>query len=227
MCFSPTASFITGGGLLGAGVLTRRLAKTKAEKVFSLFPFFFAIQQFLEGVLWMVLLEKWPEALKIFSVVGFLTFALLVWPVFLPLTAYLFERDKFRKKILRIFLIGGILFSTTLLFLYFQGNVGAEIQNLHINYFTSSIPISGTAFDIIEIFYLILVIAPYLISSDKKLKLGGLLGLTAYMVAQFFYAQVFVSVWCFFAAVISVAVYFYLRSSNPLVNKPEEKLKNA
>lgn len=227
MCFSPTASFIAGGALIGAGVATRRLANTKAEKLFSLFPFFFAIQQLLEGALWMILLGKWPQVLKAFSVAGFLASAILVWPVLAPLTTYLFERNKLRKKILLIFLVGGILFSTIMLTLYFQGNVGAEIQNLHINYFTSSIPISAAAFNALKMFYLILVAIPFLISSDKRLNLGGLFIVIAYMITQYFYAQVFISVWCFFAAIGSLAIYFYIRSPNSLTNKSDKKLKLA
>ena len=218
MCFTPTASFIAGGALIGTGVVTRKLANTKGEKLFSIFPFIFAIQQFLEGMLWMVLLGKWPQALKAFSITGFLTVAILVLPVLVPLTVFKLERDKLRKKILLIFLVGGILFSTVILTLYLQSSVGAEIQNLHINYYSSSIPISAVTFDILVMFYLILVVVPFLVSSDKRLKIGGFFIVVAYAITQYFYAQVFVSVWCFFVALGSVAIYFYLRANNPLAN---------
>ena len=214
MCFSPTVSFIAGGALVGVGVATNRLSKTRAEKLFSFSPFIFAAQQFFEGMLWMVLLGRWPQVLKMFSITGFLTIAILILPVFVPLIAYLFERNKFIKKILLVFLVGGVLFSTTMLFLYLNGNIGAEILNLRINYYTSSIPISAFGFDLIEIFYLLLVAFPFLISSDRKLKIGGLFIFTAYMFTKYFYAEVFLSVWCFFAAVGSVGIYFYIRSRN-------------
>lgn len=224
MCFSPTVSFIAGGALMGVGVATKRLSKTRAEKLFSFFPFVFAIQQFFEGVLWMVLLGRWPQVLKMFSITGFLATAILIWPIFVPLIAYLFERNKFIKKILLVFLVGGISFSAIVFFLYLGGSVGAEILNLRVNYFISSIPISDATFDVIEIFYLFLVTLPFLISSDKKLKIGGLFIFTAYILTQHFYAEVFISVWCFFAAVGSVGVYFYIRSRT---NKSDIKLKRA
>lgn len=212
---------------MGTGVASRRLANTKAEKALSLFPIFFAIQQLLEGTLWMVLLGRWPQALKTFSITGFLTFAVFVWPVVVPLTAYLFEVNKLRKKILLAFLVGGVLFSMTTIFLYFQGSVGAEIQGQHINYFTSFVPISGITFNVIELFYLILVVLPFLVSSNRKLNIGGFVVFIAYMIAQYFYAEVFISTWCFFAAVLSVAVYLFLRSSSFQADKSDKKLKSA
>ncbi|MEP7005137.1 MAG: DUF6629 family protein, partial [Sphingomonas bacterium] len=53
MCFSATASFTAGAGLLIIGAVTVRRARTAAELPFALVPALFGVQQVIEGALWL------------------------------------------------------------------------------------------------------------------------------------------------------------------------------
>jgi hypothetical protein len=56
MCFSATASFTAGAVLLGVGALTLRSALTSRQRhvlPFAAIPLLFAIQQLIEGVIWL------------------------------------------------------------------------------------------------------------------------------------------------------------------------------
>ena len=51
MCFSATASFISGTTLCVIGVATLKQTKGSAEVPFALIPLLFGIQQLIEGVI--------------------------------------------------------------------------------------------------------------------------------------------------------------------------------
>ena len=55
MCFSATASFTAGTALTAVGGLTVRKSRGKAELPLALVPLLFGIQQLTEGVLWLSL----------------------------------------------------------------------------------------------------------------------------------------------------------------------------
>ncbi len=61
------------------------------------------------------------------------------------------------------------------------------------------------------VFYLITTIAPFFISSVKRMWVFGILIAVSCVVTGIFFSQYLTSVWCFFAAVISIIVYWILR----------------
>ncbi len=217
MCFSAPVSFLASGGLLAVGLATIKYPKTTGEKLLASFPFLFSIQQFLEGTLWMVLARKWPTGLEWIAMNGFLFFAFLVWPFYIPLTAHLLENNEKRKKWTGLFFIFGALLSISMFFGYIQIEKFASISNLHIDYCMPLI--EQGLINLIEICYLVLVIGILLFSSRKRLKLTLTIGLISYFVAQFFYKQFFISVWCFFCTVNTLLIYFYFRFPNFLAQK--------
>lgn len=60
MCFSATASFAAGAGLLVVGAITLRQARRRAEMPFAAIPLLFGIQQLIEGALWLTFPDKAP-----------------------------------------------------------------------------------------------------------------------------------------------------------------------
>ena len=90
MCFSAEASFAVGAVLLPAGIYCAKTALRKGRRYLGLaaIPFFFAAQQFCEGVAWMGLRRDDPNLTQAGSL-GFLFFALAFWPFWIPLCAFL------------------------------------------------------------------------------------------------------------------------------------------
>ncbi|WP_394353509.1 DUF6629 family protein [Pedobacter foliorum] len=93
MCFSAPASFAAGVGLLLVGSIAMIKAKTAAQRVLACIPIFFAMQQVIEGVLWLALSHaayaRWSDLVMYL----FLAFAQTVWPILVPLSMLLFEKD--------------------------------------------------------------------------------------------------------------------------------------
>jgi hypothetical protein len=98
MCFSAPASLIASGGLVVIGGASLAIAK-KEEKILAAIPFLFGIQQAFEGIQWLHLNVGPPS---LFAGYGFLFFAFLVWPVYVP--AMVFVLDKKTRAVTKWFI---------------------------------------------------------------------------------------------------------------------------
>src|SRR5258708_2813488 len=88
MCFSAPASFIAAGGLAIAGGVALAIAPKK-KKIIAVIPLLFAAQQALEGFQWLALRAGSASMLAAY---GFLFFAFILWPVYIPIAVYLLDR---------------------------------------------------------------------------------------------------------------------------------------
>ena len=61
MCFSATASFTAGVGLLAIGAVTASRINRPAELPFALIPTLFGVQQLIEGALWLTFTGNAPQ----------------------------------------------------------------------------------------------------------------------------------------------------------------------
>jgi hypothetical protein len=86
--------------------------------------------------------------------------------------------------------------------------VSAKIEEHHILYL-QDYPITISLFS--GIVYTVVTILPPFFSKIKYMWALGLLILLSYGVTAIFYEGFVVSVWCFFASIISVAVWAVLR----------------
>lgn len=206
MCFSATASFVAGGVLSATGIVTIRKAKTKAEVPFACIPLLFGIQQLVEGVVW---LSFGNSLLNSLATNAFLAFALVIWPIFVPIAVLLIETNKTRKKLLLPFVLIGALVGSYLLYTMFAGPYMSHISNNSISYHSGHIHLY-----LVATFYLLATCGSPFISSQKIVKIFGLTVLIAAGIATWFYTQTFLSVWCFFAAIVSLIVYLYFSPIN-------------
>jgi len=207
MCFSAEASF--AGGIILSAIGTATLSKvTKPrQKLFAGIPILFAAQQFAEGVLWITLKSGENEQLQNITTYIFLITALVIWPIMIPLSMWFMEESKRRRKFLAgLIITGGILslFYASCLFSY---DVRPQIQSFHIQY-VDKFPVIPVR--IALVFYLVSAIAPLYISSVKRMWLFGLLITVSYTISGIFFAQYLTSVWCFFAALISIVIFWVL-----------------
>ncbi|HEY0611094.1 MAG TPA: DUF6629 family protein [Chitinophaga sp.] len=205
MCFSMGASFGAGAILLTTGFFAVSLAKDSRQHMLAVIPLLFSLQQFFEGLLWLSLQDHAYAHWQHLLLYLFLIPAQVVWPLFVPLCALVIETDPVRRRPLAVCtVIGGI---TSAIFLYglFFYNVSAAIAHHHIRY-ALELPFLQQWYGGIP--YLAAAVAAPLISSNPRMRLTGLLLLLSYLAARLFYNEYVISVWCYFAAVISfVALY--------------------
>ncbi len=210
MCFSAGASF-TGGAVLSAiGVASVKSAHNPSQKLFAGIPLFFAFQQFAEGVVWLTLRSGSHYQLQMTAAYIFLVMALVIWPTMMPLAVLRLEEMKTRRKIIKVLFIAGVFLSVYYAFCLLSFNVMPRINKFHIQYindFPESL--SYEAFGI----YIIATITPLFVSSIKRMSLFGILIFVSCIVTGIFYKEYLTSVWCFFAALISIVVFRIIRES--------------
>src|SRR5262245_11163328 len=122
MCFSTEASFTASVLLAGIGYLSLMKAKDKPSLIpLAMIPFLFAMQQFCEGVVWLYLRQEWPQNF-IFQIAkyGFLSFAFFIWPIWIPFSLLTLEKIKWRRILLTIILVLGMLLAVVNLFYAFK-----------------------------------------------------------------------------------------------------------
>jgi len=123
----------------------------------------------------------------------------------------LMEKNRRRKKILGLFLIFGGCISLFYLYGLTVYHAHAEISYMHINYKSN---FQGPFSKLATGLYLIATLAPVFVSSVKRAYLlGVIIGLSA-MVSVIFFTECLISIWCFFAAVVSFVVYYTIRESH-------------
>lgn len=206
MCFSAPVSF-TASALIGAvGIATLIKVKKGSDIPLALVPLIFAAQQFVEGMLWLNI-GKAPGPAMLFTYI-FCFFALLWWPLYVPLVALVSEQNEWRRKIIRIFCFGGAVLGAFLYAHFLVNPLSAQVVNKCIYYnFTVPYPVLFT------IAYSLLTLVPGIISSSRFLNLFGCLVTVLALVARYAYFVNFVSVWCFFAAILSVLIFFNFRET--------------
>lgn len=202
MCFSAEASFGAGAVLAVVGLISMRKAETRAELAFSAIPLIFGVQQLSEGVVWLGLMGRYTEWLTI-ATYTFLIFAQIVWPVWVPLSILLLEKDPRRRKVLRLFLGMGLLVAAVVVWRLYAYGVQARIVDHHIRY---DILFPDTYQLAVNIMYLCATVVSPFVSGVKGMKWLGSVILISFFVTVLFYNFHFISVWCFFAAVLSVVV---------------------
>jgi hypothetical protein len=182
-----------------------------SQIVFASIPLFFAFQQFSEGVVWLTIPNREYAGLQALATYVFLVMAQFIWPMLVPLSVLLMEKNKTRKNILRSLLLVGATVSFYYLYHLVVYHAHAEVSYLHINYksnFKNSFSSIPTAF------YLIATLAPVFVSSVKRAyMLGVIIGLSA-IVSVVFFTECLISIWCFFAAVVSFIIYYTIRESH-------------
>ena len=221
MCFSAGASFTAGVVLSAVGVANQRKVKKPSQRLFALLPFLFGLQQFAEGVLWITLKSGNHGWFQNAATYIFLVPALVIWPVMIPFSMWFMEEREKRKNILTgLIVIGGIV-SFYYAFCLISYNVTPQINSFHIQY-VEEFP--QTIANNISLFYPVPTVAPLFISSVKRMWLLGLLISASWLVTTIFFAGYLTSVWCFFAALISVVIYWILSESKVTVsNMSREK----
>ena len=203
MCFSASASFIAGTALLAVGAATIRLTERKAELPFATIPLLFGLQQIIEGMIWLSFHEQSPLPVKTLTLIYSL-FSHVVWPMFVPFAVGLLETVPWRKKALVACQVAGTVVGLYLLYFIVKFPVTAQVLGKHIVYESPHFYINE-----VMILYLIATCASSFVSSHRIIRLFGALSLGSFAFAYAIHAETTVSVWCFFAAVLSIVVYAY------------------
>jgi hypothetical protein len=187
------------------GVVSAKKVNKPSQIAFASIPFLFSFQQFTEGILWLSLTHTEFAFLESISTYFFLIIAQIVWPTWVPVSILFLEKDAKRKKALYAILALGITLSLYLTYCYIMYDVHAQISQHHIEY-NLSFPHTKHLLWLSALFYFIPTVISTIVSSVKRMQFLGLIVLVSCVVTRLFTLKYFISIWCFFAAIISVLV---------------------
>jgi len=207
MCFSAPVSFVAGGGLSVIGGATVKKVRTKKEIPYAIIPLIFAVQQIIEGLVWVSFAS--PGWLNIVSTYAFVFFAFVFWPIWIPFSVGLLEQHKIRRKILLFFFFIGLLLGLSQLYVIATNPITSHVAYNSIVY---SVP--NDYWTPMVISYLVVTCGGCLVSSYKWVKIFGIVSLVSLVIAYEFYTVTCFSVWCFFGAILSFLVYLHFREQS-------------
>lgn len=216
MCFSESASFTASLLLIPTGIFCVKTVLDKDEAYLPLacLPLAFGIQQGFEGVVWLGLNTNNSTATTIGSF-AFLFFSHCFWLFWIPLLAFKLEHNPRIRNIDKFFIaVGGLYGALLYLPLIIHANwlSATEIHNsieYQAKFIGDFIPVVFS-----RSLYGLTILIPLLYSTHPNLKVfGGLITLSVLLTGLLFnYA--FVSVWCFFAAVLSLYIVYVISKMN-------------
>lgn len=203
MCFSATASFTAGGALLVVGACSWHLAPQRRQWPFALIPLWFGLQQLLEGALWLTFPAKATSLNAVLTQI-FSYFSQVLWPIYIPFAVLLLEPQGWRHRVLVLITTAGAACSLFLLFYLVRLPVISEVQGHHIVYiFPHFHVVAATGL------YLLGTCVGPLFSSHRMVRLFGAAATLSFIATYIFYSTWFISVWCFFAGVLSCIVVLH------------------
>jgi heme A synthase len=211
MCFSATASFTSSAILLASGFYAvYKFNSDNKKKYLSLIPIFFGIQQFSEGVVWLGLSGYISEQIYRPSIYLFSFFATSFWPFFIPFALAKYERQRVRKGILIFFtffgfFLGAFLFYRSSISHYLDAYITCNDLACHSISYTYDLPFFKSAANYL---YSIPVLIPFFFSSSVWLRyLSGTCFLASFFFSTYLAKDLtFPSIWCFFAALMSMSI---------------------
>jgi hypothetical protein len=215
---------LAGGGLILGGVAMHRCRPIAAhEQMFAATPFFFGIQQLSESLVWLGVSGAVPESVQLVAIYSFSFMAFVFWPIYIPCSMACYQR------------FGAIRFSVPLQWaglaigLYYlwcftvfsdlRLVVSCGADDCGSLAYVFSLPYLDSA---INYFYLAVVTLPFFFSTNARIRwLVGPGFLVSFGLATLIsIPDAFPSVWCFFAALMSISIFFSLASKDTVRSGP-------
>ena len=221
MCFSAEASLTAAAVLIPAGVYTVTAAwrKDRAYLPLAVIPLLFGAQQCFEVAVWWGLTHDRPEWVRV-GAVGFLFFAIALWPGWVPFAAGRLETGVRRWLFDGLAVVGLAVGLVAYLPAVVRFGEWLEVTRVEhsIRYDFTRLPGAGTAAGVAwQAAYMAVVCCPLLLSRHRPVQAFGLVAVAAAAAVvtylQFRYA--FVSVWCFLAALLSLSLGYTLHRLPP------------
>jgi hypothetical protein len=206
VCFSATASFVGSAVLAAIGVATLAEVKHRRQVLFAAIPLLFAVHQFTEGFVWLGLNHSLPEPVTTEAAAVYLMYAQGLLPFLLPLSVFLIEPTARRRRRMLVFsLLGGLLG------LYLMWGLIAFPMQVSQRYHSIIYFNLVTNTDTVAVLYVIATCGALFFSGFRDLIVLGAANLGGLIVVMLVMRYAFTSVWCAYAAVISVFIYFHFR----------------
>lgn len=184
----------------------RALRFDRSMLIFSLFPVVFSLHQFVEGGVWLSIYGLIDGKILRYL---YIIIACLTWPVLSPLAALAAETNQ------RLKLAWGFLLAIGLALLGYQltkiveaDGIGAVRVGHSISYIISY---RSKPPGYVDYIYALATLLPLLFFKNRMINIFGIVVTISFLYSFYQMREVYFSVWCMSAALLSALVFFSIR----------------
>jgi hypothetical protein len=206
MCFSPLAD-LAGGAVVGAiGVDTARHVGRRADWPLASLPLIFAGHFLTETLVW------WGHEGVVSHVVEaratwlYLLVALVLIPFIVPIAVTIAVPVASRRRAMTPFCVLGGVIAAVMLVAVVRGPVTSQVQGHHIAYGVN-LRFGGQ----LTALYVVATCGVMLASPNRVFVAFGMVNLVVVALLGWLMVSAFISLWCAWAAITSIAIDLYIR----------------
>lgn len=206
MCLSAEVSFGAAAFLIPAGIAAAAtsVGGDRRYLMIATLPALFGLQQLVEGLIWTAGQAGDGARVDRYALI-YMFFTWIVWPIWVPLSAYFIEKGG-RRHVILPFIVAGAMLGGLQFIPYF----------VHVGWLTTNFLPWAVRYQDINLvdglvsrwvtyaIYVAVVIVPFLLVREWAIKVFGLLVAAVTVTTYVFFSYAYISVFCFGAAVISV-----------------------
>ncbi len=210
MCFSAEADFVVAALVAPIGVATLRAARRPAELPVAALPLLLAAHQLTEGFVWLGLAGDVGRAAQDLATVIYLAFAQVALPLLVPLGFLLLEPDRARRRAIAALLAVGAAVAARFAQILVTHPIGAQALDHVVVYDTD-----WQYGYVVAAGYVAATCGPALLASSRLLRLFGVANLIGLGLAAAVRYSAVTSLWCVYAALVSVLLLAHFRAAAP------------
>lgn len=203
---------------MGFGTVAVRRTQELAEIPLAAIPIAFGIQQLVEGLLWKQLMHDGSDSLMLTET--YLLFSHVLWPIYVPSAILLIEPVAVRRNYIAVALVSGSIAGMYFLYAIATQSVSAQVTSGHIAYY-----LPHKFEELAMAFYIGGTCLAPLLSSFQPVRSFGIVAIIALIAVWLAYSDWLISLWCFFAAILSGLIV--LQFSRPRVLDHEGAFQRA
>jgi len=217
MCFSATASFSSAVILIPVGIYCLKESNQidKRYWAFAMLPLIFGVQQLLEGGIWLALTHDREVAAHNLAL-GFLLFSHVFWLGWVAYSSYLTESSVVFRRIFLVASFLGLMFGVLMYvpLLFNPEWLSVSIVKHSIDYELVFLSDAYVSQHVLAGLYAMMILIPLMLSSDRYHSVLGVMIFLSGIISLAFFDWVFISVWCYFAAIISLYIFYIMMHSS-------------
>jgi hypothetical protein len=207
VCFAPEADALVGAVVVAVGVDALRHVREPRQIPLAALPLLFGLHQLTEAFVWWGLQGHVAHSVERVSTWLYLLFAFTALPVLIAIAVGLIEPERTRRRAIAAFGILAAVVAVALATAMFRGTLDAAIDGRHIEYSVDALGYGGQLTGL----YVVATCGALLASSYRDIATLGVLNLVVIPLLMALTVGGFVSLWCFWAAIVSVVIDLHLR----------------
>ncbi len=219
MCFSANANFIASAAIAVVGIATLRHVRQPRAVLFAAVPLLFALHQFTEGFVWLGVDDIVRPDAKGHVVFLFILYAQGILPFLMPLAVLLMEPPGWRRNVVAALTAAGAALCGYVFY-------GLIVEESHVRVVDHSLNYDNamTSTWWVALVYVIVTCGSLIASSHRVVMWFGLLNLAGVVVTILVKSYAFTSIWCLYAAIISVMIYWQFSRRHIDIGRPNSRL---